>query len=72
MRCVIRYGWHQERRQGKVLADNVWVEQDWTPVLWDDEEDPCFFKTQGLEFFETKDVGKAEVEQEFGIKVEEE
>ncbi len=34
---------------GEVLGEDVFVEQYWTPVLWDDAEDPDFCKTFCLE-----------------------
>lgn len=37
-------------RTGLVLGESVWVNNMvWTPVLWDDMEDPTFFKTGCLE-----------------------
>lgn len=62
IRCKVKEGWVTKGREGKVLADNVWVEQWWTPVLWDNEEDPCFFKTQGLELLSKREA-KNECEQ---------
>lgn len=36
--------------RGVVLGDSVFVGQLWTPILWEDAEDPEFFKTSCLEF----------------------
>ena len=47
-RVVIRPGWDQAGRRGTVLGPAVFVEQSWTPVKWEDEDDPDFFKTAGL------------------------
>lgn len=49
-RCKIKDGWEGAGREGKVLGDNVDVKQYWTPILFDDEEDPTFHKTDGLLF----------------------
>ncbi len=49
-RVVIREGWHEAGRQGTALGEPVFVEQDWLPVKWDDEEDPTFHKRAGLTF----------------------
>jgi len=45
----LRDGWHGAGREGVVLDDEVHVGQPWCPVLWDDEEDPDFHKSAGLE-----------------------
>ena len=52
----IRDGWQWAGRVGLVLASPICTRQyplsggqSWTPVLWEDEEDPDFFKTAGLE-----------------------
>jgi hypothetical protein len=45
----IKVGWEDAGRLGKQLGEPVFVQQWWTPVLWDDEEDPTFHKTAGLE-----------------------
>ncbi len=49
-RVVIREDWHQAGRQGTALGEPVYVEQNWVPVKWDDEEDPTFHKEAGLTF----------------------
>lgn len=48
---VIKAGWEGAGKQGKVVgcAINSETTQEWTPVLWDGEEDPEFFKSAGLE-----------------------
>ena len=55
-KCKIKDGWVDEGKSGVVLGDSVWVEQFWTPVLWDGEEDPDFVKTAGI------DIEEGEVE----------
>lgn len=44
----IKEGWDGFGRHGRALAEPVWVEQYWLPVLWDDEEDPTFYKLAGI------------------------
>jgi len=56
MRAKIKNGWHGAGRTCEVLGDPVFVLQNWSPVLWDDEEDPDFIKTAALEFEERKPV----------------
>lgn len=50
VRVRIKEGWEDAGQKGTVLGTNLFVEQLWTPVKWDDEEDPNFHKTIGLEF----------------------
>jgi len=48
----IKQGWSANwlgGRTGETLGPDVMVEQWWTPVKWDDEDDPDWFKTAGLE-----------------------
>lgn len=48
----IKQGWSANwlgGRTGMTLGPDVMVEQWWTPVKWDDEDDPDWFKTAGLE-----------------------
>jgi len=45
----IKQGWGSAGKRGLLLGSNVECEgMEWTPVLWEDEEDPDWFKTQGL------------------------
>lgn len=46
--CIINMGWENAGRRGKIIGNNIYTKQLWTPVLWDGEEDPDFHKTQGL------------------------
>lgn len=48
-RLRIKDGWHEAGKTGKRIGWDVIVKQSWTPVLWDDEEDPDWFKAAGLE-----------------------
>ena len=45
----IRFGWVQFGKVGVIIGEPVFVGQSWTPVVWDDEEDPEFYKTVALE-----------------------
>lgn len=47
-RVMICDGWRDAGKIGTTLGPPVFAEQNWTPVLWDDEEDPDFHKTAGL------------------------
>ena len=49
MKVKIKKGWEDEGREGIKLGDEIYVKQNWTPVLWDNEEDPTFCKSAGLE-----------------------
>ena len=51
-RVWIKADWYGGGRIGTVLGDPVFVQQEWVPVLWDDEEDPDFHKMAGLEIYE--------------------
>lgn len=52
MKVRIKAGWSDEGQTGVMLGDKHFqVNQYWTPVLWDDEEDPDFHKTIALEFW---------------------
>jgi hypothetical protein len=50
-RVCVHQVWHEVGRCGTVLGPAVFVEQSWTPIKWDDEDDPDFFKTAGLTDF---------------------
>ena len=45
----IKQGWEDAGRIGKQLGEPIFVQQLWTPVLFDGEDDPSFFKTAALE-----------------------
>jgi hypothetical protein len=46
----IKDGWEDAGRHGEQLGDPIEVNgMSWTPVLFQDEEDPDFFKTAALE-----------------------
>jgi len=49
-RAKIKSGWDKAGKEGDVLGDNIFVKQWWTPIKWDDEEDPDFIKTLALDF----------------------
>ena len=48
--CTGKDGWDMDGKFGLVLGDNVFIEQLWTPVLWEDADDPDWYKTAGLKF----------------------
>lgn len=48
-RVRIREGWHGAGQEGLRLGPDVFTQQEWTPVLWDGEEDPDWHKASGLE-----------------------
>jgi hypothetical protein len=48
-RLRIRAGWGDSGRQGTRIGPDVVLEQSWTPIKWDDEDDPDWHKTTGLE-----------------------
>lgn len=51
----IKGGWYQSGRIGLRLGEDILVGPTfWTPVLWENEEDPEFHKAHGLEKFEFK------------------
>lgn len=52
-KCRINEGWMDEGREGTVFCQ-IFAEQWWTVLLWDDEEDPDIFKSSGLDFFEVE------------------
>lgn len=47
----IKEDWMGAGRIGKCLGDAVEVHgMMWLPLVWDDEEDPEFFKLSGIDF----------------------
>ena len=52
VRCNIKLGWWREGKTGIVLGLQNFMcnGQKWTPLLWDDEDDPTFCKTDSLVF----------------------
>ena len=48
----IRKGWGDAGGTGVCLGPEIFVEQDWVPVIWDGDEDPTFSKAAGLEVWE--------------------
>lgn len=50
-RVRVKFGVLGAGQEGTRLGPDVYAHnQHWTPVLWDDEEDPDFFKTRCLDF----------------------
>ena len=50
-RVRIKADWIYARREGTVIGLGITspIGQHWTPVKWDSEDDPDWFKTAGLE-----------------------
>lgn len=47
---IIKDGWGSAGRQGKILGTPFNVNgMEWTPILWDGDEDPDWYKADGLE-----------------------
>ncbi len=58
VRCKIKKDWWEADKTGIVLFAKPAQDHngmDWTAVLWDNEEDPTFYKTRGLDTFEVED-----------------
>ena len=54
-RVIIKQGWWDEGRVGKRLGSDILIRGImWTPVLWDDEEDPNWHKSRGIESYSKK------------------
>ncbi|HXI90507.1 MAG TPA: hypothetical protein VNO24_10885 [Blastocatellia bacterium] len=45
----IKEGWQDAGKRGVILCKPVRIGQTWIAVLWDDEEEPDWFKQRGLE-----------------------
>ncbi len=46
---TIKTGWYEAGKRGVVIGDDVHLGQWWTPVLWDNEDDPDWHKSAGLD-----------------------
>lgn len=56
-RIKMREGWYEAGKLGLLIGPAVYVGgQHWSPVKWDDEEDPDMVKTAGIEFVSTLKV----------------
>lgn len=62
IRLRIKDGWGEAGREGIRLGPDIFCLQNWTPVLWDGEEDPTFHKSDGLEEFCNHMIGIQEEE----------
>ena len=51
-RFKVKKDWGQAGKQGDILGEDIFIEQYWTPVKFDHEEDPTFFKTSGIDKYE--------------------
>lgn len=54
MKVRTKKGWFGASQTGVMLGDKHFQigHQYWTPVEWDDKEDPDFVKTNSLEFYD--------------------
>ena len=52
-KCKIRQGWWGQGKTGKILGKQNFVcnNQEWTPLLWDNDTEPSYYKTAGLDFY---------------------
>ena len=49
LRGMINDGWHEAGRSFEILGDSITVGgTQWTPILYDDAEDPDFLKTNAI------------------------
>ena len=48
-RVKVKSGWYEYGKSGTVLGKNILVGNVWTPILWDDADDPDWSKTTALE-----------------------
>lgn len=55
-RVRVKKGWHDAGKCGTVLGDSIYVKQFWSPVLWDEDEDPTFCKETCLEFIDNDSI----------------
>ncbi|KKM79726.1 hypothetical protein LCGC14_1347130 [marine sediment metagenome] len=57
LRVRIKGDWFSAGKIGRQVGPNVSCHDlSWTPVLWDDEVDPDWHKTAGLEVEATKEI----------------
>lgn len=55
----IKDGWCEAGKTGVQIGFPVMIGQLWTPVMWDDEEDPDWHKSAGLEVVQGSKVQNA-------------
>ena len=54
---VVRPGWVDAGRRGRSLGEHITVNgMQWTPVLWDDADEPAFAKSITLEHLDCQEV----------------
>ncbi len=49
IRVQVKKGWGDAGRKGTLFTKPIKFGNDWVGVLWDDEEDPDWFKAAGLD-----------------------
>lgn len=47
-KIIVRDGWDCTGKTGVLIGTPVVVEVTWAPVVWDGDEDPSWYKMQGL------------------------
>lgn len=51
MKAKVKEGWHDAGKICEVIGLPIHVNgMSWMPIVWEDEEDPDWFKSSGLEF----------------------
>jgi len=55
--CRIKEGWEDAGREGQYFGFMYFLDGKWAVVLWDDEDEPSFFKSDGIEVARTNWVG---------------
>ena len=58
MNVCIADGWNDSGKRGRVIGYEVFFGQWWCPVLWDGDEDPEFYKSEGLIPDRLKSIGE--------------
>ena len=54
VKVKIKKGWENAGKEGITLGKNVYINQWWTPIKWDEKEDPDWIKTTALIFLDIK------------------
>ncbi len=55
-RVRIKANWEDRGKIGTLILTITLAGQRWSAIIWDDEEDPDWHKTSGLEDFKGKDL----------------
>ena len=57
LHCRVKAGWVDAGRRG-IFFGQVYAQQAWAVVRWDDEDDPETFKSAGIEVIQIGDAEK--------------